>query len=375
MRPQSTVSSVVFCCIASSLFCWSQATSSIGSFPVRMERQTREENVCMLLQQDGHYHLERIVTGRPRVFEGTLEPSAVSELQPLLNQLASLKQAQIETSLVSEDMDQFVIAINRSNGWQSLRFPSGKSRKPYKTTMDPLVKWLDRNKQQQNPLVGVAPTRCIPAQTAQAGASQAQPNGAKPYLMWIVVDHYEPNLAGPTGGQDSSFGGKGPGAMNSQSGLNSTANLKVARLCAIVYETGRYRLEKSKQEFGSTVQSEIYRDTLEKSQLEDLRKILDNPKLSALPNSATPAIFAKEGELITLAISRGQSVQILGFASFFGARTAEVGMRDNTSTAVSADVELTHPIRKWIKQNLEERKVPPQKDVPSTTCAPSIQPE
>src|SRR5260370_18547880 len=72
-------------CISTAIVgsCMAQDTSS--SYLVRMERQTREENVWMLLQKDGHYHLERIITGRPRVFEGTLPSSAVSEIEPLLN--------------------------------------------------------------------------------------------------------------------------------------------------------------------------------------------------------------------------------------------------------------------------------------------------
>jgi hypothetical protein len=354
----------VFLFVLSSLPCWSQAANSESPFLMRVERQTREENVCMLVRQNGHYHLERIIIGRPRVFEGTLETSAVNELETLLNsdQLTNLKQAQIETTLAGEDMDQVMVAIWRSYGWQSLNFPSGKSRKPYKAVMDPLVKWLDRSRQQQNPIVGSPTNRCMPSQTAQAGGDSNR-NAANPYVMRIVVDHYEPLRLGSGA------------SMNSTTSMNSTADFKVTRLCAIVYESGRYRLEKSIQEFGSAVRPEIYRDTLNKAQVDELRTILDNRKLASLPNNAAPAVFAREGELITLAISREKSVQALSFSSFFGARTQEVGMKDNTSLAVSADVELTHPIRKWVKQNLEERKTQQAKDVPSSSCVPSTQPE
>ncbi|PYX28469.1 MAG: hypothetical protein DMG80_16585 [Acidobacteria bacterium] len=331
---------------------------------MRMERQTREENVCMLVQQDGHYHLERLITGRPRVFEGTLGSPAVDELEGLLNsdQLTNLKQAQIETSLASEDMDQVMVAISRPYGWQSLNFPNGKSRKPYKQTMDQLVRWLDRNKQQQNPIVGVATNRCMPPQTAQAG-TESKANAANPYVMRIIVDHYEPLRLGTAA------------SVNSTTSMNSTADFKVTRLCAIVYENGRYRLEKSIQEFGSPVRPEIYRDTLDKAQVDELRNLLNNPKLVVLPSSAAPSVFAREGDLINLAVERERGVQALSFSSFFGARTQEKGMKDNTALAVSANVELTHPIRKWVKQNIEERKTQQQKDVPATTCIPSTQPE
>ena len=255
---------------------------------------------------------------------------------------------------------------NRGLSWGDLRHrsgqPSGKSRKPYKAAMDPLVKWLDRNKQQQNPIVGAPTNRCMPPQTAQAGG-ESKPNPANPYVMRIVIDHYEPLRLGNAG------------SSNSSTAMNLMADFKVTRLCAIVYESGRYRLEKSIQEFGSPVRAEIYRDTLGKAQVDELRQILNNPKLTALPNSAAPAVFAREGELISLAVSREKSVQALSFASFFGARTQEKGMKDNTSLAVSANVELTHPIRKWVKQNVEERNIPQLKDVPSTVCIPSTQPE
>jgi len=376
MRAKLVLSCGMLMGVFSTVVCWSQPANSSSPFPVRLERQTREENVCMLVQQSGTYHLERVVTGRPRVFEGTLGAPAMDELEGLLrsDQLANLKQAQIETTLASEDMDQLLVAISRPYGWQSLNFPSGKSRKPYKSSVDPLVRWLDRNKQQQDPIVGVATNRCMPSQAAQAGTAGPKPNPSNPYLMRIVVDHYEPSRLGG-GSADALSRGGGAGSMNSQSAVNSTADLKISRVCAVVYESGRYRLEKSTQQFGSTVRTEIYRDTLDKTQLDELRKILDNPKLSALPNSSAPAVFAKEGELISLAVPREKSVQALSFSSFFGARTAEAGMKDNTSTAVSANVELTHPIRKWIKQNVEEHKAQQLKDAPSTVCIPSTQPE
>ena len=352
---RAAVISVVACStIAGSS--WAQDPGS--PYLMRMERQSHDENVCILLQKDGHYHLERIITGRPRVFEGTLAMSAVGELEPLLNadQLVNLKQSQIEMTLVSEDMDAVIITIPRPSGWQSLNFPGGKSRKPFKTTMDPLLKWLDRNKQQQNPIVGASTTRCIPPQTA-AASDKPKPNLANPYIMRIVVDHYEPVQSG-----------------DSQAGTHY-AGFKVTRQCTIVYEGGRYRMEKSLQESNSEIRSDIYRDTLDKSQLEELRQLLNDPKLVALPNSAPPTVFAREGDLVSLAVPRDTGVQMLSFASAFGARTKEQGMKDNMALAVSANVELTHPLTKWIKQNVESRKGTQVKDVPSTKCVPTEQPE
>src|ERR1700751_1818207 len=80
--------------LALTLPCLAQVSGDL--YLVRVERQTREENVCMLVQKDGHFHLERVVAGRPRVYEGTLESSALAELEPHLNapQIVGLKQNQ-----------------------------------------------------------------------------------------------------------------------------------------------------------------------------------------------------------------------------------------------------------------------------------------
>jgi hypothetical protein len=253
-------------------------------------------------------------------------------------------------------MDAVIIAVFRPTGWQSLNFPSGKSRKPYKAAMDPLLKWLDRNKQQQNPIVGASTNRCIPPQAAQASDS-TKPSATNPYMVRIVVDHYEPLISGNTQPE------------------THYADFKVTRQCTIVYQTGRYRMEKSIQQFNAQVRSEIYRDTLDKTKLDELRKLLDNPQLEALPNHAASNVFAREGDLVVLAIPREKGVQQLSFASFFGSRTKEQGMKDNLALAVDANVELTHPLTKWIKQNIEERKSAQVKDVPSTVCVPTTQPE
>src|SRR5262245_1931969 len=100
------------------LLCQSQSTGSDSPYLMRIERQTHEENVCMLVQKDGHFRLERIIIGRTRVFEDNLDSSAINELEPLLSpdQLLNLKQSQIEMTLVGEDMDAAIVAIARPVG-------------------------------------------------------------------------------------------------------------------------------------------------------------------------------------------------------------------------------------------------------------------
>jgi hypothetical protein len=331
----------------------------------------------MLVQKDGHYHLERTIMGHARVFEGAVESPAVSELESHLDaqQIVDLKQAQIEAA-AGGDVDQLMITIPRSTGWQKLVFPSGKSRKPYKAEIDPIVKWLDRNKEQQNPIADAAPSRCIPTQSVGATSSGTNVQTSNPYMLRIVVDRYE---AGGGGTAFSSVSAaKGTTGQNVGGRINTDAMdinaFKVTHTCTIVYDSGKYHFEKSTRESGVVVKSEISRDTLDKPQLTGLRELLDNPKLAALPNNATPAFFGREGETTTLAMPRNKTVQTVSVATF-APRNASADLHEAALSALGTNAGLTNPIRKWVKQNVEDRRSGQSQNSPVTDCVPSPQPE
>jgi len=353
--------------------CQSQDTA--GIYLARMEHQTREEDVCILVLKDGRYHLERAAMGRVRVFDGTLGSPALTELEPLLavNRLVDLKQSQIESTPVGEDIDQAMITISRPNGPQTLTFSSGKSRKPFKSEIDPILKWLESNKQQQNPIPNAVSTRCMPPRAVEAAAGGATSTISNPYMMRIVVDRYEKAGSGTTLSLDKGTAGEMVGGVGRTPAMDASA-FKITRTCAIVYNSGRYRLEKSVRESGIATRSEIYRDTINKAQLAGLRELLDNPKLAALPDNVAPASFGRAGDLVSLAVPRDKSVQAVSVATF-APRPASADLREAAYTALSANFGLTNPIRKWIKQNIEEHKTQQLKDVPSTVCVPSTQPE
>jgi hypothetical protein len=351
--------------------CQSQKASS--PYLVRMEHQTREEDVCMLVMTDGRYALERVAAGHLRVFGGSLPSSAVTELEPLLNagQLVDLSQNHIQSAAAGEEVDQVMLTISRPNGWQTLTFPNPKSRKPFKADLDPILKWLDRNKQQQDPIPGAVSTRCVPPQTTPSAKGLATPNASNPYIMRIVVDHYEPKGSGNTFSSVSA----GAGTTGTIGGTYDSEAMdvnafKITRTCAVVYESGRYRFEKNVRDAGTLTKSDIFRATLNKPQLDEMRQILDNPKLAALPNNVVPTVMGRAGDLISLTVLRGKNLQAVGFISS-APRPASSDLREASMAALSANVGLTNPIRKWVKQNLEDNKEALVKDVPATTCIPS----
>src|SRR5882672_1681007 len=216
-----------------------------------MEHQTRGENVCMLILKDGRYHMERTVPGRAQVFDGTLGSPALTELEPLLNAnaLVELKQSQIESTAGGDDIDQVMITIARPNGPQTLTFPSSRSRKPFKSEVDPILKWLDRNKQQQDPVPNAISTRCMPPQPAQAATAEANPKTSNPYMMRIVVDRYEANASGTTLSQNKGTASEIVGGEGRTPAMDANA-FKITRTCAVVYDSGRYRFERSVRESG-----------------------------------------------------------------------------------------------------------------------------
>jgi len=352
--------------------------SQNGAPLARMEHQTPAENVCMLVLKDGRYHMERTLTGRVQVFDGTLGSSALTELEPLLtaNALVELKQNQIDSTSGGEDVDQMMITVARQNGTQSLTFPSSKSRKPFKSELDPILKWLDRNKQQQNPLPNAASTRCMPPQNTQVANGLTTPSASNPYTVRILVDLYEPRGSGTA--MSSVSAAKGTTGQDIGGRTNTDAMdvnaFKITRTCAVVYDSGRYRFERSVRESGIVVKSEIYRETLDKAQLTGLRGLLDNPKLAALPSNTPTAFFGREGEFTNLTIPRDKSVQAVNVTTF-PPRNASADLREAAYQALGANAPLTNPIRKWVKQNVEERKSGLVKDVPRTDCVPSAQPE
>src|SRR5215469_3575993 len=96
---------VVVCTFLVGSFSFAQSSGSSAPL-VRMERQTYDGDVCMLVKNDGQYHLERLAPGmgQSRIYEGTLPEASLSDLQKILNtdDFKNLSQAKIQAALVGE---------------------------------------------------------------------------------------------------------------------------------------------------------------------------------------------------------------------------------------------------------------------------------
>ncbi len=131
---------------------WAQAPSmplekKDAGYLLRLERVRYQQGVCVLLWGDGRYHLELHSPENVRIFEGTLDSGETRSLVGIVSgdQLYRLDQSQIENPFLPTGDDRVIVSVLRSGDkWQILYFPDAPSREPYRTSLNPLLDWLDR---------------------------------------------------------------------------------------------------------------------------------------------------------------------------------------------------------------------------------------
>jgi hypothetical protein len=120
--------------------------ASAADYPFLLQLETMDfvNQECVLLQRDGHFHLE-IEKGRhTKVFEGLLPEDKMRELQQMIDddKLVQLTQEQIVSPPGDILLDELRLDVFRSDHWQDLFFMDVASRKPFDRSIAPLVRWL-----------------------------------------------------------------------------------------------------------------------------------------------------------------------------------------------------------------------------------------
>jgi hypothetical protein len=111
----------------------------------RMAHTERPNSVCVLVQADGQYHLERQHRRNVQVFEGTLSDDRLARLKALLgdSSFRQLSQEAVSSSLLPTGLDELVISVPRQERWMNLRFLSGVSGDRNRPLLDQFLKWND----------------------------------------------------------------------------------------------------------------------------------------------------------------------------------------------------------------------------------------
>jgi len=342
---------------------------------LRMQHVTEGEDVCVLLQRNGAYHYERVLPSRAQVYEGLIPDSAIAELQPVINgdELVHLTQDMIPIQLVTYHRDEVDLNLSRGNHWQTLRFVDSDSRKPFRQSLDPLMKWLEKlpGSDHRQLSEDAGKNNCLPPQAERTDldkrpASETQRSPARPakssqsgapaYLMRIIMDQF----------------GEGQGS----------------RTCVVVYPGGLYHLEKSKQKYyqegiyqpdnadtalqGKT-RADVFEQSLDPGSIASLRGLLDDPALANSQHSSLPVgVRYTDADITLLDIPRDMKVQRLAFSNYFGTDGARTRMNAGgiANRHIDSANDLLNPLRKWLKKNVDSGKATRLKGIAGNNCNP-----
>jgi hypothetical protein len=321
----------------------------------RIERLKTGEDLCVLVAEDGNYHMERYYPPKTEIYVGVLDTAQIAQIHAMLaaGLLPSLSQAEIQNPLVSREMEIVQLNIMGKNGWRQLRFTAPESRKPYRASLDPLLNWFQELQKQLHSATKLesAPSRCAPppANTpSRAGSGEVEKAASdqgshSSYLFRLYSSHYY------RGNADAS--------------------------CTIVFANGSFHREISNQNsspsFDTNRKDRVVDGQLDDAAVQELKEILIAPDLRNTLTPPNSSGWVREGTTTNLTIPRDNNVQDLFFSSDFNnPNLSKVGGGQNL-TYHEADEKVLQPLNRWIKQNTEKpnKGVVPSKPVNACSAA------
>lgn len=355
-----------------------QQDSSNPSYVLRLRHITVAADSCVLLQQDGRYHLERNSNRKAVIAEGVLPNKSLREVEAVLNnaELGSLSQDRIPFHIVAPSRDELDVRIARQNGWQQLLFPDTESRESFQKSLTPLLQWLGSlpGKDASQLSEDEGKSNCLPRRreevrlvtrqgTAVAAPLTSSRSPANPYLLRVVMDRL--------GWSDAK------------------------RTCAIVYPNGFYRLEKSREaytydgvfyqpdivtdEIRGRIKADVFEQVLDTAAIAKLRELLDNPDLiSAHPSGLTAGVRSRNSEVTFVLIPRGGGVQRLTFTNYYAVTTVPRNITARVPPTLTLHMDsaagVLDPLQKWVHENVESRKAVRLEQEFGNNCLPSENP-
>ena len=291
---------------------------------LRLDHYAFGDHSCALLQNTGAFHLEVDHGDEVKVFEGTIDSSKLLEIQHELNSqpLVSLSPQQIEEPIVrSGRYEKLQVTVFRGDGWQDLFFRSSDSQRAFKQSLQPLVRWLDDlHKVPHRELSEDAgKNNCLPRTPIvlqKRGASMQQAVTAKTRADVLPAGQSPQTL---DSAQQTSPAAAAPVTpMLRIHSLEIKSGNAVDR-CVLVAQSGAFHFERRTQKNGKPVDTEISAGRFSSDELEQLRQILDDPRLAKMKHRehregrAVPVL----GNWLEVTISRPTGNQLLVLTSAF----------------------------------------------------------
>jgi hypothetical protein len=108
-----------------------------------MARQAGAQASCVLVQNDGKFHMEQRRGKTYHVFEGTLTSDHFAALHALLNddRFQHLLPEAVSSSLLPTGLDELAISVPRQGHWVTLRFLAGVSSDRSRPLLNQFLKW------------------------------------------------------------------------------------------------------------------------------------------------------------------------------------------------------------------------------------------
>ena len=334
---------------------------------LRIQRDTSGLRTCILLQRSGDYHLERTTSDATDVFESVLSQDELHGVRERLDveQLRNLSKRDIAISLMVIPYDELQINIFRGDHWQDLLFPDAGSQKPFAASLVPLVKWFESlpKKPYQKLTEDEGRNNCLTPKKIElkvrgpgsaAGTNQQAPSSN--------ASDSAPKLTNPGASDAPAPPPQGTFLMRFES--DEFAGTQAEMQCVLIYSDGRFHTEKSSQQSGSEIKSQVYEGSIDSANLRTLQQLLDDPSLKKMEQTSHKgAQLMLQGKVTSLTIFRGKDqAQHLLFAD--EARATGAGR----SSVSASNNNVIRPLEKWIKAEILSIKSPTANGVTPNRC-------
>jgi hypothetical protein len=345
------------------------------SYPylLRLERREPYTTTCALLKRDGSFHYERIHSAdRVTVLEGELPPDELAKVAALLQHadLVKLTQDDILEPLLPFG-EELQVNVFRRDHWQDLVFPDSKDRKKLVPTVDSLVDWLGTLPRLPHREMTEFEGRnnCLTDRPIELRSRPLPPPVMLPPDIHVSIPR---TLDADLGSTGDAAPPPSPDFLLRMT-VDRVGN-PMQRQCAVIYPDGRYHAETSSQSSGESMHSQVMEGVLPPPELDALRQILDAPEWRVEYNEqAPPGIVVRGGEFVRIQIPGPHQILHSVFANldFTPIPGSSAEAQNNDLAAIpGSHLKLLAPLRTWFKQDVEDAKLPPIKDVPATNCKP-----
>ncbi len=350
---------------ACTLYFVSATLGQSSSRPIlRMVQVQYGEAVCTLVHEDGNYRVEKVFRAKTMVATGAMDTARLQELRQIFSDtnLRKVSQEDIHNPLLSDTFDQVQLGIWRDRRWQNLVFASRESRKPYRKSLDPLLKWFHEiQRLGSSPDPVDKPNNCMPDNEV-VQSQKTQPAVAPPAIPHAAAFIFRYRSREFFRGQ-------------------------VSEACTIVLPDGTYQWQEGHQVLNGKRRDRIAAGQIDKEAIQELKELLNSPDLKNAVSIETEtwgrptqdtigtSLWMERAQDImgiSLWIEREDRIQNLVFHNIFNTmgHPKEIAGMNNLGYGVTSQ-KVLEPLKHWMKQYTNKSAHGTKTDGVGNDCYPT----